>query len=301
MLKSNMLQETTKVWLDGELVDYKDAKIGILTHSLHYGSSVFEGIRAYESEDKKASIFRLKEHIDRLFYSAEILSQTIQYSKEEIMQACHDVLKANNLTAAYIRPIVFYDDSSMGLDYTNNKVRVAIIAWSWGKYLKDVVRARIVSVRRISEKSLIPDAKVGGHYINSTLATLEAKQFGYDEAILLDHDGFIAEGPGENLFFVRDNIITTPKLGKILAGITRDSLIEIAKKRGYEIVERNIDPHELSSFQGAFMCGTAAEFTPLSCIGEIEFDTNICIDIKTMFERILRAQEESFKHWNSIQ
>ena len=297
-----MLQENTKVWLDGKLVDFKDANVSILTHSLHYGSSVFEGIRAYETQDKKASIFRLQEHIDRLFYSADVLSQKIQHSKEEIMQACHDVLKANNLTSAYLRPLVFYDDSSMGLDYTNNKTRVAIIAWEWGKYLKEVVRARIVSVRRISEKSLIPDAKVGGHYINSTLATLEAKQFGFDEAILLDHDGFIAEGPGENLFFVNTHTKTlyTPKLGKILAGITRASIIDIAEYLGYKVVERNIDVNELSTFQGVFMCGTAAEFTPLSCIGDIIYDENICLDIKDMFNRVLRGEEEKFKHWNSI-
>ena len=297
-----MLQENTKVWLDGKLIDFKDANVSILTHSLHYGSSVFEGIRAYETQDKKASIFRLKEHIDRLFYSADVLSQKIQYDKEEIMQACHDVLKVNNLTSAYIRPIVFYDDSSMGLDYTNNNTRVAIIAWEWGKYLKEVVRARIVSVRRISEKSLIPDAKVGGYYINSTLATLEAKQFGFDEAILLDHDGYIAEGPGENLFFVNIHTKTlyTPKLGKILAGITRASIIDIARNLGYKVVERNIDVNELSTFQGVFMCGTAAEFTPLSCIGDIIYDENVCLDIKDTFNRILRGEEEEYKHWNSI-
>lgn len=297
-----MLQETTKVWLDGKLIDFKDANVSILTHSLHYGSSVFEGIRAYEMQNKESSIFRLKEHIERLFYSAEVLSQQIEYSREEIMQACYEVLKVNKLTSAYLRPLVFYDDSSMGLDYTNNKTRVAIIAWEWGKYLKEVVRARIVSVRRISEKSLVPDAKVGGHYINSTLATLEAKQFGFDEAILLDHDGFIAEGPGENLFFVNSHTKTlyTPKLGKILAGITRASIIQIAKDLGYRVVERNIDVNELTTFQGVFMCGTAAEFTPLSCIGDINYDENVCLDIKDVFNRTLRAEEEKYKHWNSI-
>ncbi|MFP4401649.1 MAG: branched-chain amino acid transaminase [Candidatus Nanoarchaeia archaeon] len=296
-----MLQQDTQVWLDGSLVEFKDANVSILTHSLHYGSSVFEGIRAYETKDGKSSIFRLKEHIDRLFYSAGILSQQIPYSKEDIMQACHEVLRTNNLTSAYLRPLVFYDDSSMGLDYTNNKVRVAIIAWSWGKYLKETVRARIVSVRRISDKSLIPDAKVGGHYINSTLATLEAKQFGYDEAILLDHDGFIAEGPGENLFFVNNNILYTPKLGKILAGITRNSIIEIAQNLGYQIIERNIDPNELTSFEGAFMCGTAAEFTPLECIGEIKYDTKVGVDIKEEFERVLRGDNLKYRSWNSIE
>lgn len=295
-----MLQENTKVWLDGELIDFKDANISILTHSLHYGSSVFEGIRAYETQDKKASIFRLKEHIDRLFYSSEVLSQQIPFSKDEIMQACHEVLKANNLNSAYIRPLVFYDESSMGLDYTKNKTRVAIIAWSWGKYLKETVKAKIVSVRRISEKSLIPDAKVGGHYINSTLATLEAKKYGYDEAILLDHEGAIAEGPGENLFFVKGNVIATPKLGKILAGITRDSLIKIAKDLGYEVVERTINPDELFDFEGVFMCGTAAEFTPLESIGEHKYNTSKCNNIKEVFEKVLRGEEDKYKHWNSI-
>lgn len=295
-----MLPETTKVWLDGQLVDLKDANVGILTHSLHYGSSVFEGIRSYTTDDNKASIFRLQEHVDRLFYSANILSQKIPFSKEEIMQACHDVLKANDLTSAYLRPIVFYDDSSMGLDYSKNGVRVAIIAWKWAKFLEDGVRARIVSIRRISEKSLIPDAKVGGHYINSTLATLEAKRFGYDEAILLDHDGYIAEGPGENLFFVHKKTIFTPKLGKILAGITRDCMIQIAKDLGYEVIERNIDPNELDTFDGVFMCGTAAEFTPLQCIAEHKYDVNICSDIKEKFYAIVKAQDSNYSNWNSI-
>ena len=295
-----MLSENSKVWLDGKLVDFKDANVSILTHSLHYGSSVFEGIRAYETPDGGTNIFRCREHIERLFYSADVLSHSISYSVDEIIDACHEVLKENGLKSAYLRPIVFYDESSMGLDYTNNGTRVAIVAWPWGKYLKEIVRAKIVSVRRISEKSLIPDAKVGGHYVNSSLATLEAKKMGYDEAILLDHDGFVSEGPGENLFFVFDNVIVTPKLGKILKGITRDSILEIARNLGYDVCERDVDPNELSSFKGAFMCGTAAEFTPISCIGDKEYDVNVCSDIKKEFEKALVGDNSKYTHWNSI-
>ncbi|MFT4244800.1 MAG: branched-chain amino acid transaminase [Candidatus Woesearchaeota archaeon] len=295
-----MLSNNYKIWLDGKIINYEDAKISILSHSLHYGSSVFEGIRAYETLKGEANIFRCKEHLDRLFYSANVLSHTINFSKDEIIKACHLVLKENNLKSAYLRPIVFYDDSSMGLDYSKNKSQIAIIAWPWGKYLKDTVKAKIVSIRRISEKSLVPDAKIGGHYVNSSLATLEAKKMGYDEAILLDHDGFISEGPGENLFFVKDKILVTPKLGKILSGITRNSIILIAKDLGYEVFEREVDPNELSCFDGAFMCGTAAEFTPISSIGNINYKTEICSDIKEEFEKAVRGNNEKYTNWNSI-
>ena len=295
-----MLKNNHKVWLDGKIVDFKDANVSILTHSLHYGSSVFEGIRSYEAKNKKASIFRLKEHIERLFNSGRSLSMKIPYSKKQIEDACHRVLELNNLKSAYIRPIIFYDESSVGLDYTNNKVRVSIIAFAWGKYLKKEVKATIVSTKRISEYSLDIEAKVGGHYVNSTLATLEAKQKGFDEAILMDHSGYIAEGPGENLFFILGKNLYTPKIGKILNGITRQSIIEIGKNLGYNVIEKNINPYELSDFKGAFMCGTAAEFTPIKQINNVKFDTKVGADIKKEFEKILRAGVKKYLDWNSI-
>ena len=295
-----MLKNNHKIWLDGKIVDFKDANVSILSHSLHYGSSVFEGIRSYETKNKKISIFRLKEHIDRLFNSAKFLSMNIPFSKKEIEDACFKVLKLNGLKSAYIRPIVFYDESSMGLDYTKNKVRISVIAFAWGKYLKNEVRGTIVSIRRISEYSLNVEAKVGGHYVNSTLATLEAKQKGFDEAILLDHSGYIAEGPGENLFFIFKKNLYTPKIGKILNGITRKSIIEIAKDLGYNVIEKDITPFELSDFEGAFMCGTAAEFTPIKEIGNIKFSTKKGADIKKEFEKVLIAENKKYLSWNYI-
>lgn len=291
-----MLREDAKIWFNGKIIDYKDAKISILTHSLHYGSSVFEGIRAYETQNGPA-IFRLDEHVDRLIYSAKELFMDIPYSKEEIINAIKEVITINNLNSAYIRPIVFYGDESMGLNPINNEVHIAIIAWEWGKYLADDVKVKFSSIKRISELTTTVDAKIGGHYVNSIFATLEAKRLGYDEALLLDHNNYIAEGPGENIFFVKNNILTTPILGKILKGITRDSIIKIAKSLGYEVIERNILPQEINSFDGAFFTGTAAEITPISEISGTSFDVETAKDIRDKFFETIHAGNDEFQEW----
>jgi branched-chain amino acid aminotransferase len=257
---------------------------------------VFEGIRAYETQ-KGPAIFRLEEHVDRLIYSAKKLFMDIPFSKDEIINAIKDVIKINNLKSAYIRPIVFYGDDSMGLNPLNNDIHIAIIAWEWGKYLADEVRVKFSSIKRISELTTAVDAKISGHYINSIFATLEAKRLGYDEALLLDHNGYIAEGPGENIFFVKNNIITTPLLGKILKGITRDSVLKIAENLGYEIVERNILPEEINSFNGAFFTGTAAEITPISEISGTQFDLESAKDIREKFFETIHAGNEEFQYW----
>ncbi|MCA9459353.1 MAG: branched-chain amino acid transaminase [Nanoarchaeota archaeon] len=293
-----MLKENTQVWLNGNLIDYKDAKIGILTHSLHYGSSVFEGIRAYKTDNGPA-IFRLKEHIERLFYSAECLFMKIPFSKEELIEATKKVINTNNLKSAYVRPIVYYGDESMGLNPSSNKVHVAIIAWEWGKYLHDTVRVKFSSIKRISEQTTKVDAKIGGHYINSILATLEAKKLGFDEALLLDHEGNIAEGPGENIFFIKDKTLYTPQLGKILKGITRDSIIQIAKDLDYEVIERRISPYEISAFDSAFFLGTAAEVTPISEISGTKFNVKKVNEIKNKFFEIVAGKDKAYDFWLS--
>jgi branched-chain amino acid aminotransferase len=291
-----MLDKNTIVWFDGEFRKLGDTNVSILTHSLHYGSSIFEGIRAYETKDGPA-IFRLKEHIERLFYSAKSLFMDLNYSVEDLMNACSEIVKKNNLKSAYIRPIVFYGDESMGLNPTNNKVHIAIIAWEWGKYLHENVKVMISSFKRISENTTIVDAKIGGHYINSIFATIEAKQKGFDEALLLDHDNFIAEGPGENIFFIKGNEVYTPSTGKILKGITRNSVMTILENLDYNIYERKIKPEEIKNFESAFFTGTAAEITPISSINDTKFDISKVEPIQQKFFKIVKGEDKNYNDW----
>lgn len=291
-----MLPENTKVWLDWEITELKDAKVWILTHSLHYGTSVFEWMRAYKTT-RGTKIFRNREHIERLFYSAETLFMDLPYTVDEVMDACYKVLEDNNLEEAYLRPIAFYDDSSMGLSPASCKPRLAIIAWEWGKYLAESVRVKISSIKRISDHSLIVDAKVWGHYVNSVYANAEAKKLGYDEALLLDEAGYIAEGPWANIFFIKDKTLVTPRPGKILPWITRNSIVEVADELGYDVIEREVTPYELNAFDSAFFCGTAAEVTPIKEISGVEFDVTKCEEIKDEFMKVLKWENEDFIHW----
>jgi len=293
-----MLEENTKVWFNGKLQNIKDTKVGILTHSLHYGSSVFEGIRAYETQNGPA-IFKLKEHIERLFYSAESLFMKLDYTVEEIMRACKDVVTQNNLKSAYIRPIAYYGDESMGINPAKNKIHVAIIAWEWGKYLHDNVRVMFSSIKRISEQTTVVDAKIGGHYVNSIYATLEAKNKGFDEALLLDHDGNIAEGPGENIFFIKGKKVVTPKVGKILKGITRSSIIEILRDLDYDVEEIEMLPEDIADYESSFFTGTAAEVTPISEISGTMFNVDQVKEISEKFFAIVAGKEEKYKTWLS--
>ena len=293
-----MLPQNTIIWFNGEYKYLKDSSVSLLTHGLHYGTSVFEGIRAYSTENGTA-IFCLEEHIERLLYSAESLYINLEFSREEIMEACREVLRKNNLESAYIRPLIFFGDENMGLNPLNCTPQIAIIAWEWGKYLGDEVQVKISSIKRISEHTSTVDAKIGGHYINSIYATLEAKQLGFDEALLLDHDNNIAEGPGENIFFIKSNTLYTPKLGKILKGITREKIISVAKELDYQVVERNISPHEIDAFDSAFFTGTAAEITPISQISGIKYDTSKVKDIEKKFFEIVEGREKKFDKWLS--
>jgi branched-chain amino acid aminotransferase len=255
------------IWMDGKLVPWREATIHVLTHTLHYGMGVFEGERAYKTVNGTA-IFRLPEHTRRLFDSAHIMGMAIPWSQEEINQATKEVVRANNLETAYIRPVCFYGSEGMGLRADGLTVHCVIAAWEWGAYLgadnmANGIRIRTSSYTRHHVNITMCKAKANGHYVNSMLALSEARRDGYDEALLLDAQGFVAEGSGENIFIVRDGVIYTPSLSSALAGITRDTLITIARDQGLEVVEKQITRDEVYIADEAFFTGSAAEVTPI--------------------------------------
>ncbi|BCG65876.1 MAG: branched-chain amino acid aminotransferase [Methyloprofundus sp.] len=256
-----------KIWLDGVWVEWREAKVHVLTHTLHYGAGVFEGLRAYHTSEGPA-IFKLQDHTDRLFRSAHILNMQIPFSKEEINQAHIGAIKNNNLDSAYIRSMCFYGSEGMGLRADNLKVHVMVAAWEWGAYLgaesmEKGIRIRTSSYTRNHVNSTMCKAKANGNYINSILALQEALSAGYDEALLLDHEGFVAEGSGENLFIVRNGILYTPETTSALEGITRDTILTIAKEQGLEVKEKRITRDEVYVADEAFFTGSAAEVTPI--------------------------------------
>ncbi len=256
-----------KIWMDGKFVNWDEAKVHVLTHALHYRSGVFEGIRAYKT-DQGTSVFRLREHVDRLFNSAKILRLEMSYSKEEIFHAIKETVRINNLESCYIRPLVYRGYKKLGLNPFTCPVQVMIAAWEWGAYLGEEalakgVKAIISSWQRSHINSTSAKAKLCANYINSIFANMEATELGAEEAILLDSNGFIAEGPGENIFWVKDGIIYTPPLSAVLEGITRSSLIIIARDLGYQVKEEFAARDVLYIADEAFFVGTAAELTPI--------------------------------------
>lgn len=255
------------IWFDGEMVPWREAKVHVLTHTLHYGMGVFEGVRAYQT-DKGAAIFRLEEHTRRLFDSAHIMQMKIPFDKATISEAQRQAVSQNNLETAYIRPMCFYGSEGMGLRADNLKVHVIVAAWEWGAYLgkealEKGIRIRTSSFTRHHVNISMCKAKANGHYINSMLALQEALSCGYDEAMLLDNEGYVAEGSGENIFVVRDGVIYTPDLTSALNGITRSTLFELASSQGIEIREKRITRDEVYIADEVFFTGTAAEVTPV--------------------------------------
>jgi branched-chain amino acid aminotransferase len=261
------LAKTKYVWVNGKLVGWDEAKVHVLTHALHYGSSVFEGIRCYETS-RGPAIFRLKEHMERLEKSAKIYMMKLPYTVEELCMAAVEVVKANGLKECYIRPIAFRGTGEMGLQ-AQNPVEMAMVAWPWGPYLgeegqKKGIRVKVSSYIRPPPHSLPMNAKAGGHYLSSILAKMEAVKAGYDEAIMLDHRGFVSEGSGENIFIVKDGVLYTPPLyASILFGITRDTVMVLARDMGYKVVEEDLTRSMLYTADEAFFTGTAAEVTPI--------------------------------------
>jgi len=255
------------IWLDGEFVPWREAKIHVLTHTLHYGMGVFEGVRAYHAE-KGTAIFRLQEHIDRLFRSAHILAMPMPYDKATINNACLEAVSKNELDSAYIRPMCFYGSEGMGLRADNLKVHVMVAAWSWGSYLgseglEKGIRIKTSSYTRHHVNITMCKAKANGNYLNSMLALQEALDCGYDEALLLDNEGYVSEGSGENIFIVRNGTLFTPDLASALEGITRETIFVLAKEKGLEVREKRITRDEVYIADEVFFTGTAAEVTPI--------------------------------------
>ncbi len=261
------------------MIPFASANVHILTHTLHYGLGAFEGIRCYKRTDGRSAVFRLREHIHRLFQSCHIVTIEIPWTEEEIFQACLDTIRANNFEDCYIRPIVFLGDGEMGLAAMSNKVRVGVIAWPWGAYLGDEglnkgIRAKVSSFNRQHVNAAMPKGKINGHYVNSILAKREVMKNGYHEAIMLDTEGYVSEASGENIFVIRDGEITTTPLGaSILEGITRDTIITLAKERGYTLHEKRFTRDLLYIADEIFMVGTAAEVTPVREVDDRKIGT----------------------------
>ncbi|MFZ9758224.1 MAG: branched-chain amino acid transaminase [Burkholderiaceae bacterium] len=263
----SMADRDGEIWMDGQFVDWRDANIHVLTHTLHYGMGVFEGVRCYETTSGSA-IFRLKDHTQRLLNSAKIFQMKLGYSKEELMQAQLETVRRNKLKSCYIRPIVWIGSERMGIATNDNKIHIAIAAWPWGAYLGEEglakgIRVKTSSFTRHHVNVSMVRAKASGYYINSILAHQEVCGMGYDEALLLDTEGYVSEGAGENLFIVKSGRLYTPDLASCLDGITRDSVMTIAKDFGIEIIEKRITRDEIYCADEAFFTGTAAEVTPI--------------------------------------
>ncbi len=263
-----MIEKTDQVWLDGEFVPWDEAKVPILTHTLHYGLGVFEGIRCYECDDGASAVFRLAEHLERLYNSAKIVELEIPFPRERISAAVLETLRVNRLAEGYIRPLVYLGEGAMGLLPTDNPVRVALIVWPWGAYLgtdglENGIRAKVSSYSRHHPNVTMTKSKTCGDYVNSILAKREVTRLGYDEAIMLDTNGMVCEASGENIFIVRRGTLKTPPLGAVLEGITRDAVIRIARDKGIDVLEQNFTRDELYSADECFLTGTAAEVTPI--------------------------------------
>ena len=262
-----MLEESKKIWMDGKFVNWADANVHILTHTLHYGTGAFEGIRCYRTK-KGPAIFRLKEHVDRLFDSCRILNMEMPFTPAQITKAIKDSIKVNKLKECYIRPLVYLGYGAMGLYAKENPVKVAIAVWPWGAYLgddgiKNGIRVKVSSFTRLHVNVTMTKSKTCGDYVNSTLAKSEAIACGYDEALILDTNGLVSEGTGQNIFIVREGVLITPPLPSVLEGITRKSIIEMAGKAKIEVRETNFTRDEVYIADEAFFTGTAAEVTPI--------------------------------------
>ncbi|HVM16149.1 MAG TPA: branched-chain amino acid transaminase [Gaiellaceae bacterium] len=297
------MQETEKIWMNGELVDWADAKVHVGVHGLHYGSGVFEGIRCYETADGPA-VFRLTEHLVRLHNSGRLLGMEVPYGVDELRSACLELIGANGLPECYLRPICFYGYGQLGVAARENPVETVIMSWPWGAYLgeegmKRGIRAKISSWQRIGPNVIPHVAKATGIYLNSMLAVTEANRAGYDEAILLNAEGYVADGSGENIFLVKDGTIFTPPLSlSILPGITRESVIEIARDLGYTVEERNLIRSDLYLADEVFMCGTAAEVTPLRTIDDYEIGVGpITLELQQAYLDACKGRSERWDHW----
>ena len=299
------MQKTDRIWLDGALVPWEQANVHVLTHTLHYGLGVFEGIRCYEGHDGKPAIFRLAEHVERLFGSAHVLDLTMPFTPAAIAQACIETVRANKLSACYIRPIAFMGDGEMGLA-ARPPTRVAIAVWPWGAYLGEEgltkgVRLKTSSFARFHPNTLLTKAKAVGHYVNSILAAREARGLGYDEALMLDVDGYVSEASGENLFIVSKGVVRTTALPTVLAGITRASVLALLADMGIPAREERFTRDEIYLADEAFFTGTAVEVTPVRELDDRRIGDGtpgpITRRLQDLFFRVVQGREERYRSW----
>ena len=293
------------IWMDGEWLDWREAKVHVLTHTLHYGMGAFEGVRAYET-DHGPAIFKLEEHTKMLFNSTRILGMKIPFDAATLNQAQREVVSKNNLKSAYIRPMCFYGSEGMGLRADNLKVHTMIAAWEWGAYLgednmKNGIRIRTSSYVRHPAHPTLSGAKTNGNYINSMMALKEALEHGFDEALMLDIDGFVSEGSGENIFVIKDEVIYTPNLTSALPGITRDTIVTLAKSMGYEIVEKKLSCDEIYASDEAFFTGTAAEVTPIRDLDGNQIGIGsrgpITEKLQSLYFDCVYGRNADYRHW----
>ena len=300
------MTKADKIWLDGKLVNWDDAKVHVLTHALHYGVGVFEGIRAYKTADGRSAVFRLREHMQRLYDSAHIVLMDIPYPIERLHEACLETLRVNKQAEGYIRPLAFFGYGNMGVGAVN-PVQVSIASWPWGAYLseeglKKGIRAKVSSFTRLHVNVNMVRAKVSGQYVNSFLANREAMLSGYEEAILLDTEGYVAEGSGENIYIVKDGTLFTPPLSSpVLAGITRDSVLRIARDQGVPIVEQKFTRDTMYLADELFMTGTAAEVTPVREVDNRRIGRGepgpVTKKLQEMYFRAVHGEEQRYKEW----
>lgn len=304
----SMADRDGKIWKDGQLVDWRDATVHVLTHSLHYGMAVFEGVRAYKT-DKGPAIFRLREHTQRLLNSAKIFQMQVPYDLETLIDAQIQVVRENKLESCYMRPLIWIGSEKMGIAARDNTIHVAIAAWPWGAYLGEDglakgIRVKTSSFSRHHVNVSMVRAKASGYYINSILANQEALTDGYDEALLLDTDGYVSEGSGENVFIVKNGKIYTPDLASCLDGITRDAVLTMARDNGIEVIEKRITRDEVYCCDEAFFTGTAAEITPIReldnrTIGEGKRGP-ITEKIQTLFFQVVAGKSSKYQEWLTV-
>lgn len=302
-----MVEKVEKIWLDGAFVNWDDAKVHVLTHTLHYGLGVFEGIRCYKLKSGKSAVFRLREHIERLFDSAHICTMKLEQTPAEVVDACLETVRINKLEECYLRPLAFLGAGAMGLGATENRTHLTIVAWKWGTYLGDEglnkgIRAKVSSFSRSGVNAVMAKGKVVGHYVNSILAKREVTAAGYQEAIMLDPQGYVSEASGENIFMIKRGTVFTPALGaSILSGITRDSVLTLCKELGLSVVERPITRDELYIADELFMCGTAAELTPVREVDDRKIGSGargaITEKVQKRFFEVVRGEGKAYPEW----
>jgi branched-chain amino acid aminotransferase len=301
----SMADRDGKIWKDGKLVDWRDANLHMLTHSLHYGMAVFEGVRAYKTIDGTA-IFRLREHTQRLYNSAKIFQMAIPFDFDTLIEAQKEVVRANQLESCYLRPLVWIGSEKMGVSARGNTIHVGIAAWPWGAYLgeeglKRGIRVKTSSFTRHHVNVSMVRAKASGYYINSILANQEVTAEGYDEALLLDTDGYVSEGAGENVFLIRNGKIYTPDLASCLDGITRDAVLTMARDLGIDVIEKRITRDELYCADEAFFTGTAAEITPIRELDNRQIGSGsrgpVTEKLQSLFFDVVEGKAAQYKHW----